>query len=95
MSFLSATSTTPTSNTTGDISKDVALVSPPEDSIADLSFSPTGDFLAVASWDKKMRIYQVTDQGTSEGKAAVDFDGPVMGCAWSSVCELSLLCLRR
>ena len=86
MAFLSAGSTTAASNTTGDISKDVALVSPPDDSISDLAFSPTGAFLAVASWDKKMRIYQVTDQGTSEGKAQVDFDGPVLGCAWSSVC---------
>jgi mRNA export factor len=89
MAFLSAGTTTAASNTTGDISKDVALVSPPDDSVSDVAFSPTGDFLAVASWDKKMRIYQVTDQGTSEGKAAVDFDGPVLGCAWSSVCKRS------
>jgi mRNA export factor len=95
MAFLSTTSTAPAGSATGDITKDVALVSPPEDSIADLSFSPTGDFLAVASWDKKMRIYQVTDQGTSEGKAAVDFDGPVLGCTWSSVCTSSLSQLRR
>jgi mRNA export factor len=65
--FGSAASTAST-NAPGDPSKDVALTSPPEDSISDLSFSPAGDFLAVASWDKKVRIYQVTEQGQSEGK---------------------------
>lgn len=70
-------------NAPGDISKDIALNSPPEDSISDLRFSPTADFLAVASWDKKVRIYQVGNDGSSEGKAAIDFEGPVLACAWS------------
>ena len=83
MSFLSSQQST--SNTQGDLSKDIALTSPPEDSVAGLSFSPTADFLAVASWDKKVRIYQVTEQGHSEGKAVMDFDAPVLGCAWSAV----------
>lgn len=75
-----------TPNTTGDISKDVQLASPPEDSISELAFSPTADFLSVASWDNKVRIYQVNDQGQSEGKAAMDFQAPVLTCAWSLVC---------
>ena len=73
------------SNTTGDISKDVTLVAPPDDSISELAFSPVADYLAVTSWDKKMRIYQVNEQGQSEGKIHVDFDGPVLSCAWSAV----------
>jgi mRNA export factor len=85
--FGSASSSTPAS-TTGDPSKDIPLTSPPEDSISDLQFSPTGDFLAAASWDKKVRIYQVSEQGQSEGKAAIDFDGPVLNCAWSEVSQL-------
>ena len=72
-----------TTNAPGDISKDVAINSPPEDSIAGIRFSPTADFLAVASWDKKVRIYQVGNDGSSEGKAAIDFDGPALACAWS------------
>lgn len=72
-------------NTTGDISKDVALNSPPEDSVSELAFSPTADFLSVASWDSKVRIYQVNDQGQSEGKAAMDFQAPVLTTAWSLV----------
>lgn len=74
-----------TSNTTGDISKDVPLASPPDDSISELAFSPTADFLGVASWDNKVRIYQVNDQGQSEGKAVMDFQAPVLTCAWSLV----------
>ncbi|KAJ9616379.1 RNA export factor gle2 [Cladophialophora chaetospira] len=80
--FGSAASSAPTS-TTGDLSKDIALVQPPEDSTSHLAFSPTGDFLAVSSWDKKVRIYQVNEQGQSEGKAQMDFDAPVLNCAWS------------
>lgn len=72
-------------NTTGDISKDVPLISPPEDSISELAFSPTADFLSVASWDNKVRIYQVNDQGQSEGKAVMDFQAPVLTTAWSLV----------
>ena len=62
------TTSAASTNAPGDPSKDIALTSPPEDSISDLSFSPAGDFLAVASWDKKVRIYQVSEQGQSEGK---------------------------
>lgn len=77
--------TTPATNTSGDISKDVALSQPPEDSISDLSFSPTADFLAVSSWDSRMRIYEVNDQGQSQGKAEVTFDKSVLTCSWSHV----------
>lgn len=72
-------------NTTGDISKDVALNQPPEDSISDLSFSPVSDHLAVASWDKKVRIYEINDQGQSEGKALFEHEAPVLSCCWSPV----------
>ena len=41
-----AAATTAATNTTGDISKDVALNSPPEDSISDLAFSPVSNHLA-------------------------------------------------
>jgi mRNA export factor len=73
-------------NTTGDISKDVALNSPPEDGISDLRFSPVSDHLAVASWDKKVRIYEINDQGQSEGKALFEHEAPVLNCCWSPVC---------
>lgn len=81
----STASTPSTSSTSGDISKDVALSQPPDDSISALSFSPAADYLAVASWDKRLRIYEVGEQGQSQGKAEVTFDGPVLSCAWSHV----------
>jgi len=94
--FGSASSATATTSTTGDTSKDVALVTPPEDTVSDLQFSPTGDFLAVSSWDKKVRIYQVGENGQSEGKFSMDFDGPVLSCAWSAVSTfLSQFFIRR
>lgn len=72
-------------STTGDISKDVALNSPPDDSISDLAFSPVSDHLAVSSWDKKVRIYEINDQGQSEGKALFEHEAPVLNCCWSPV----------
>jgi mRNA export factor len=76
-------------NTTGDISKDVALNQPPEDSISDLRFSPVSEHLAVASWDKKVRIYEINEQGQSEGKALFEHEGPVLNCCWSPVSSIS------
>lgn len=75
-------------STTGDLTKDITLNNPPDDSTSHLAFSPTADFLAVSSWDKKVRIYQVNEQGQSEGKAQIDFDAPVLSCAWSDVCDI-------
>jgi mRNA export factor len=80
-----AATTANQTNTTGDISKDVALNSPPEDSISDLRFSPASEHLAVASWDKKVRIYEINEQGQSEGKALFEHEAPVLNCCWSPV----------
>ena len=72
-------------STTGDISKDVALTAPPEDGISDIKFSPQSEHLAVASWDKKVRIYEINASGGSEGKALFEHEQPVLGCCWSKV----------
>ncbi|KAF2161676.1 hypothetical protein M409DRAFT_69723 [Zasmidium cellare ATCC 36951] len=69
--------------TQGDLSKDVMVQNPPEDSISDLRFSPTGDYLSVASWDKKVRIYEIANDGSSQGKAMFEHEGPVLNCCWS------------
>ena len=70
-----------TSNTLGDLKQDVELGSPPEDSISDLAFNPNPtdpkDFLAVASWDKRVRIYEIMSNGQGQGKAQIEHDGPV------------------
>lgn len=67
----------------GDISKDVALSVQPDDGISDLAFSPKSDHLAVASWDKKVRIYEINN-GMSTGVAAIECEAPVLGCCWSA-----------
>lgn len=36
------------------VQKDIELVQPPGDSVAKISFSPTQDILAVASWDNNV-----------------------------------------
>ncbi|KAK3365758.1 WD40-repeat-containing domain protein [Lasiosphaeria ovina] len=72
------------SNTLGDLKQDVELGSPPEDSISDLCFNPNPtdpkDFLAVASWDKKVRIYEILPNGQGQGKLQMEHDGPVFSC---------------
>ncbi|KAK5012797.1 RNA export factor gle2 [Cryomyces antarcticus] len=84
MSTLFGSGASSTANSTqGDISKDVQVKDPPEDSISDLAFSPVSDHLAVASWDKKVRIYEIDQQGNSQGKALFDHEGPVLSCCWS------------
>ena len=85
----SSTTTTQQNNTLGDLSKDVALTNPTEDSISDITFSTQSSHLAVASWDKKVRIYEINAQGGSEGKAMMDFEGPVLSVDWSKVCAPS------
>ena len=89
MSGLFGSTSTNTANTLGDLSKDVMLNQGPEDSISDIAFSPQSEHLAVSSWDKKVRIYEVNDSG-GEGKALFEHEGPVLSCDWSKVCNLLL-----
>ena len=80
-----ATAAANNSNTQGDLSKDVAVTSPPDDSISQIRFYSQSEHLAVASWDKKVRIYEIDGQGQSHGRAAFDCEGPVLSVAWSNV----------
>lgn len=79
-------SSSSTSQTLGDLSKDVALSNPPEDSVSDIAFSHAPgntDFLAVSSWDKKVRIYEIAGNGQSEGRHIYEHGGPVLNCDFS------------
>ena len=86
----SSAATTAANTAQGDLSKDIAVNSPPEDSISDIRFSPVAEYLAVASWDKKVRIYEVDQNGNTQGKALFDHEGPVLSCCWSKVGTYSL-----
>lgn len=89
--FGGASATSTANNTLGDLSKDVQLSNPPEDSISDLAFSSQSAHLAVASWDKKVRIYEISASGGTEGKAMFECAAPVFSCHWSSVCVTQYL----
>jgi mRNA export factor len=83
--FGATTASATAASTSGDISKDVTLNQPPEDGISDLAFSPQSDHLAVASWDKKVRIYEISATGQSEGKALFEHESAVLSVCWSAV----------
>lgn len=74
----------------GDLKSDVAVANLPEDGITSIAFNPnpadTKDFLAVASWDKKVRIYEI-DPGTGQaaGRQAYDHGGPVFSVQFCKV----------
>lgn len=78
------------STTTGDTSKDVEVQQSqlPSDSIQDLQFSPTNDFLAVTSWDKKVYIYEVAGNGAN-GKWLFECQGHALSVGWSKVIQNS------
>lgn len=86
MSGLFGSAASSNSNPTqGDLSKDVPVANPPEDSISALRFSPASDHLSVASWDKKVRIYEIDAQGQGKGVAMFEHEGPVLDTCWSNV----------
>lgn len=86
MALFGSAAAAPASTTTGDTSKDIEVQQSqlPADSIQDLQFSPTNDFLAVASWDKKVYIYEI-GSGGANGKWLFECQGHVLGVGWSKV----------
>jgi len=69
-------------STTVDISGDLEVPQGPEDSISELAFSPTAEILSVASWDNKIRIYEISQNGVN-GKAMYEHTGPVLSTHFS------------
>ena len=64
------------------------MSNPPTDTISELHFHPQGDFLAAASWDNAIRIYEFgfTSSTTVASQAKTEFkhEAPVMSCRWSN-----------
>jgi mRNA export factor len=87
MAFSSANSAA--NPTQGDLKGDVEVANPPTDSVSALRFSPTADYLSVSSWDNNVRIYEVKENGTTEGKAMFSHEGPALSTCWSPVRELA------
>ncbi|KAI0123816.1 WD40-repeat-containing domain protein [Xylariales sp. AK1849] len=72
-----------TTTTTGAASADVALPADAEDTISSVSWSPTANHLAAASWDGKVRVYDVASDGTGRGAAILNAEGPILSCDWA------------
>ena len=88
MSFLNSSPSTSSASSTAtgqELVNDILVNNPPEDSIEDISFSPQQDLLAVASWDKKVRIYEIDpNTGNNQGKALYEHKAPVFSSRWST-----------
>ncbi|EGF79860.1 hypothetical protein BATDEDRAFT_16768 [Batrachochytrium dendrobatidis JAM81] len=63
--------------------KDIEVPRSPGDGVTGLAFSPQADFLAASSWDNQTRIYEVQQNGTAVGKAAIQHEAPVLDVCWS------------
>lgn len=99
--------TASSANTVGDLKNDVAVANLPEDGITSIAFNPNPadqkDFMAVASWDKKVRIYEVdTNSGQAVGRALYDHTGPVFSVQVFKVsnnsrpfCAFRMACIAR
>lgn len=87
MSFLVRNSNNSINNTNTDqeLANDITINNPPEDLISSISFSKQQDLLAVASWDRKVRIYEIDpNTGNNQGRALFEHDGPVLSANWSN-----------
>ncbi|KAI0844932.1 WD40 repeat-like protein [Daldinia vernicosa] len=68
----------------GSLSDDVSLPDDAQDTISSVSWSPVANYLAAASWDSKIRIYDVnTNSRTAKGTVVFNAAGPVLGCDWA------------
>ncbi|GBE88270.1 Poly(A)+ RNA export protein [Sparassis crispa] len=81
MSFFGTTPSTSTAPPPPE--KDIEVTDPPGDSISSLAFSPVADYLAVGSWDNNVRIYEVGQNGQTQGKAMYGHQGPVLSVCWN------------
>jgi len=63
--------------------KDFEVSQPPTDGISSLSFSPKANYLVGGSWDNQVRCWEVQNNGTTNPKASISHDAPVLCTGWS------------
>ncbi|KXJ87609.1 WD40-repeat-containing domain protein [Microdochium bolleyi] len=80
--FGSSSSAAATS-TVGDLKNDVPVNDPPSDTVTDLAFGTEKNLLAISSWDKKVRIYEINGQGQSQGRHVYEHTEPVFSVDFS------------
>lgn len=70
--------------------KDVEVVSPPNDGISSVAFSPTANHLAATSWDETVRVWEVTPTqwggsgAQTTAKLMQKHSSPILCSAWSN-----------
>lgn len=68
--------------------KDFEVVSPPDDSISSLAFSPASipqNFLVAGSWDSNVRCWEVEQTGKTVPKSMQTMGGPILDVCWHDV----------
>lgn len=68
--------------------KDFEVVSPPDDSISSLAFSPASiqqNFLVAGSWDCNVRCWEVEQTGKTVPKSMQTMGGPILDVCWHDV----------
>lgn len=69
--------------------KDIEVVSPPEDTVSAMEFSPIAlqqNFLLAGSWDSSVRLWEVEQSGKTVPKQMQTMGGPVLDVCWADVC---------
>ncbi|KAI0416211.1 WD40-repeat-containing domain protein [Xylaria grammica] len=65
------------------VANDVVLASNGEDTIQSISWSPVANHVAAASWDSKVRIYNVASSSSTRGVSTLLAEGPIFSCDWA------------
>ncbi|KAL7626964.1 hypothetical protein AAE478_003739 [Parahypoxylon ruwenzoriense] len=69
--------------------KDIELPADAEDTISSVSWSPAADHLAAASWDGRVRVYDISASGAAHRAAVFAVEGPLLDCDWAKTAESS------
>lgn len=64
--------------------KDVEVVSPPNDGISSLSFSPRANYLIATSWDNSVYCWEIQKTGQSVPKASISHTQPALCSHWNA-----------
>eukprot|EP01127_Copromyxa_protea_P007518 TRINITY_DN17412_c0_g1_i1.p1 TRINITY_DN17412_c0_g1~~TRINITY_DN17412_c0_g1_i1.p1 ORF type:complete len:343 (+),score=76.60 TRINITY_DN17412_c0_g1_i1:34-1029(+) len=59
----------------------VEAPNPPDDTVSQISWSPTNEYLACSSWDKKVKVWQMAQQGPVFVKEKL-FSDCALSCDW-------------
>ena len=95
--FNQPTALATTTSATANPMKDFEVVSPPDDSISSLAFSPATipqNFLVAGSWDCSVRCWEVEQSGKTVPKSMQSMTGPILDVCWSDVSVYFIILLK-